>query len=121
MTVSSTVRSAASMIVSLPGSFSSKTSTANTIVASAPGCPAGAGRAPIVDRIRLLGLKDIWNFYTAPDAPTLEGKAKVLSDIFEQLEQRLINGPYFEGKRFSLVDAVFGPVFPVFRCLRPHR
>jgi glutathione S-transferase len=59
-------------------------------------------------------LNDIWGFYTAPDAPTFNGKANVLSGKFEQLEQRLTNGPYFEGKRFSLVDAVFGPVFRYF-------
>jgi glutathione S-transferase len=59
-------------------------------------------------------LNDIWGFYTAPDALTLESKAKVLAGKFDQLEQRLMKGPYFAGIHFSLVDAVFGPVFRYF-------
>ena len=38
----------------------------------------------------------------------------MLTEKFERLEQRLGTGPYFEGARFSLVDAVFGPVFRYF-------
>jgi glutathione S-transferase len=59
-------------------------------------------------------LNDIWGFYMAPDALALESKAKVLAGKFDQLEQRLIKGPYFAGIHFSLVDAVFGPVFRYF-------
>jgi glutathione S-transferase len=59
-------------------------------------------------------LNGIWAFYAAPDALTLETKAKVLGGKFGQLEDRLSDGPYFEGARFSLVDAVFGPVFRYF-------
>ena len=59
-------------------------------------------------------LSDIWGFYTAPDEATLQAKARALTDKFARLEQRLGDGPYFEGARFSLVDAVFGPVFRYF-------
>jgi glutathione S-transferase len=45
-------------------------------------------------------------------------KARALTDKFERLEARLEvrhgGGPYFDGERFSLVDAVFGPVFRYF-------
>lgn len=59
-------------------------------------------------------LNDIWGFYTAPDEPTLQAKARVLADKFARLEERLGEGPYFDGPRFSLVDAVFGPMFRYF-------
>jgi glutathione S-transferase len=59
-------------------------------------------------------LMDLWSFYTAMDEATFETKRKTLTEKFERLEQRLGDGPYFEGARFSLVDAVFGPVFRYF-------
>lgn len=59
-------------------------------------------------------LNDIWGLYTAPDAAAFGGKAKALAGKFAQVEQRLSDGPYFDGSRFSLVDAVFGPVFRYF-------
>lgn len=59
-------------------------------------------------------LNDIWGFYTAPDTTAFESKAKVLAAKFAQLERRLSAGPYFDGARFSLVDAAFGPVFRYF-------
>jgi glutathione S-transferase len=59
-------------------------------------------------------LNDIWGFYTAPDAPAFGDKARALAGKFDQLEKRLGNGPYFDGERFSLVDAVLGPVFRYF-------
>ena len=37
-----------------------------------------------------------------------------MKNKFERLEARLGSGPYFDGERFSLVDAVFGPVFRYF-------
>jgi glutathione S-transferase len=57
---------------------------------------------------------DIWNFYVATDEATFEAKRKALTEKFARLEQRLGDGPYFDGARFSLVDAVFGPVFRYF-------
>ena len=59
-------------------------------------------------------LMDIWNFYVATDEATFEAKRNALTAKFERLEQRLSDGPYFDGARFSLVDAVFGPVFRYF-------
>jgi glutathione S-transferase len=62
-------------------------------------------------------LNDISGFYTAPDRAAFLAKGKTLEQRFEQLEQRLGEGPFFEGKHFSLVDAVFGPVFRYFDVL----
>ena len=59
-------------------------------------------------------LNDISGFYTALDQVAFVAKGKTLEQRFGQLEQRLGEGPFFEGKRFSLVDAVFGPVFRYF-------
>ncbi len=59
-------------------------------------------------------LADIWGFYTAPDDAALQARASTLSDKFARLEQHLGEGPYFDGARFSLVDAVFAPAFRYF-------
>ena len=59
-------------------------------------------------------LNDIAGLYSAPDEAAFAGKAKTLSDKFARLEDRLGPAPYFEGGAFSLVDAVFGPVFRYF-------
>lgn len=59
-------------------------------------------------------LMDLWTFYTALDEAAFEVKAKQLTEKFARLEQRLGEGPYFDGARFSLVDAMFGPVFRYF-------
>jgi glutathione S-transferase len=58
-------------------------------------------------------LNDIAGFYGAVDETLFMQKARALTDKFERLEPRLGIGPYFDG-RFSLVDAVFGPVFRYF-------
>ncbi len=59
-------------------------------------------------------LADVWGFYSAPDAETFQAKIQSLSLKFERIERRLSDGPYFDGYRFSLVDAAFGPVFRYF-------
>jgi glutathione S-transferase len=59
-------------------------------------------------------LGDIWGLYSAADAAAFQAKANALRTKFGQIERRLGDGPYFDGARFSLVDAVFGPVFRYF-------
>jgi glutathione S-transferase len=59
-------------------------------------------------------LNDIAGFYAAPDEASFKSKATALSDKFAILERRLGVGSYFDGEQFSLVDAVFGPVFRYF-------
>ena len=59
-------------------------------------------------------LNDIWGFYTAPDEAALRAKATTLAEKFARIEHQLGDGPYFDGARFCLVDAVFGPVFRYF-------
>jgi glutathione S-transferase len=52
--------------------------------------------------------------YNAPDEPALHKHHADLCQRFAQLEAVLGEGPYFAGERFSMVDAVFGPVFRYF-------
>lgn len=56
-------------------------------------------------------LGDIAAFYSAPDNATLEMKAAALHSRFRLLEAQLVHGPWFSGETFSLVDAVYAPVF----------
>ena len=58
-------------------------------------------------------LNDIWGFYSAPDETAFNAKAAALREKFVRVENRL-KGPWFDGERFSLVDAVFAPVFHYF-------
>lgn len=58
-------------------------------------------------------LNDIAGLYAASDEAAFKAKAEQLRQRFERLETRLI-GPWFDGETFSLVDAVFGPVFRYF-------
>lgn len=59
-------------------------------------------------------LNDIGGFYSARHAKTLDQKTQSIKQKFARLEGELGAGPYFAGDRFSLVDAVFGPVFRYF-------
>ncbi|SHJ29780.1 glutathione S-transferase [Bradyrhizobium lablabi] len=59
-------------------------------------------------------LGDIAGFYSAPDEATFKAKASQLEQRFARLEARVAAAPWFDGEDFSLVDAVFGPVFRYF-------
>ena len=59
-------------------------------------------------------LNTIAGFYSAADERALADKATAIRTQFKQLESALGTGPYFAGNQFSIVDAVFGPVFRYF-------
>ena len=59
-------------------------------------------------------LNDIAGFYAAADEATFEARTVRLEQRFARLETRLAGSPWFDGDSFSLVDAVFGPVFRYF-------
>jgi len=60
-------------------------------------------------------LNTIWAYYTAPDPAALQAQREVLLARFAQLEAALDpRGPWFAGEAFSIVDAVFAPVFRYF-------
>jgi glutathione S-transferase len=59
-------------------------------------------------------LNDIAGFYAALDEATFKAKTAQLEQRFARLEARVVAAPWFDGANFSLVDAVFGPVFRYF-------
>jgi glutathione S-transferase len=59
-------------------------------------------------------LNDISGFYNAKDAESFEAKRAQIAERFARLETRVKAAPWFDGENFSLVDAVFGPVFRYF-------
>src|SRR5665811_1191736 len=59
-------------------------------------------------------LNDIAGFYAAKDEATFKAKASQLETRFARLEARVAAAPWFDGEGFSLVDAVFAPVFRYF-------
>jgi glutathione S-transferase len=59
-------------------------------------------------------LSDVAGLYGAPNEAAFQAKATQLEQRFARLEPRVLASPWFDGERFSLVDAVFGPVFRYF-------
>ena len=59
-------------------------------------------------------LNDIAGFYAAGDETAFKAKTIQLERRFARLEARVAAAPWFDGAEFSLVDAVFGPVFRYF-------
>jgi len=59
-------------------------------------------------------LSDLWVYETTQDRMQLEAKRKVLASKFATIETELRSGPYFAGDSFSMVDAVFAPIFRYF-------
>jgi glutathione S-transferase len=59
-------------------------------------------------------LNDIAGLYSAVDENAFAAKAAQLEQRFARLEARVVASPWFDGESFSLVDAVFGPVFRYF-------
>lgn len=59
-------------------------------------------------------LNRIARFYSAPDAQALAEEARELAAMFDRVENELDTGPWFAGQKFSLVDAVYAPIFRYF-------
>ncbi|RZN26368.1 glutathione S-transferase family protein [Bradyrhizobium sp. Leo121] len=59
-------------------------------------------------------LSDLWGLEIAKDAATFEAKREAVTAKFARVEAALGAGPYFAGEKFSLVDAVFAPIFRYF-------
>jgi glutathione S-transferase len=59
-------------------------------------------------------LNDIAGFYAAPNDVAFAAKTVQLEQRFARLEARIAASPWFDGENFSLVDAVFGPLFRYF-------
>ncbi len=62
-------------------------------------------------------LDTIAGLYNAPDEARYRDKRDTLRDRLVWLENNLTGGPYFDGSRFRLVDAAFGPMFRYFEVI----
>jgi glutathione S-transferase len=59
-------------------------------------------------------LGDLWGLETTTDAAIFETKRQAIIAKFSRVEAALGTGPFFAGQAFSLVDAVFAPIFRYF-------
>jgi glutathione S-transferase len=59
-------------------------------------------------------LSELWGLETTGDPAVFETKRKAVAAKFAQVEKTLGAGPFFAGEEFSLVDAVFAPIFRYF-------
>lgn len=59
-------------------------------------------------------LGDLWGLETTIDATVFEGKRQAIRAKLARVEAALRAGPFFAGEQFSLVDAVFAPIFRYF-------
>jgi glutathione S-transferase len=60
-------------------------------------------------------LSELWGLETTGDPAVFETKRRAVAAKFAQVEKTLGAGPYFAGENFSLVDAVFAPIFRYLR------
>ena len=61
-------------------------------------------------------LANIWTIETVKDRSAFDQSVTAVSEKFARIEDQLGAGPFFAGARFSLVDAVFAPVFRYFEA-----
>lgn len=66
-------------------------------------------------------LTDAWGYLNAKDSTAAALKAVAFRDKLHRLEDALGTGPYFAGSQFSMVDAVFAPLFRYFDGLPPEK
>lgn len=59
-------------------------------------------------------LSDVWGLETTTDAAIFERQRRAVVAKFARVEAALVSGPFFAGQNFSLVDAVFAPIFRYF-------
>lgn len=62
-------------------------------------------------------LADAWGYLNAKDSTAASMKAVAFRDKLDRLEDALCAGPYFGTSQFSMVDAVFAPLFRYFEGL----
>ncbi|HZC96847.1 MAG TPA: glutathione S-transferase family protein [Bradyrhizobium sp.] len=59
-------------------------------------------------------LSELWGLETTGDSAIFETKRLAVAAKFARVEEALGSGPFFAGNNFSLVDAVFAPIFRYF-------
>ncbi len=64
-------------------------------------------------------LAEAWQFLNATDRSTSDAKQAAFRSRLERLEAELGSSPYFAGTAFTMVDAVFAPLFRYFDIVGP--
>jgi glutathione S-transferase len=59
-------------------------------------------------------LSELWGLETTGDPAVFESKRQAVAAKFARVEEALGAGQYFASEKFSLVDAVFAPIFRYF-------
>lgn len=62
-------------------------------------------------------LGNAWKFLNATDQAIADSKRAVFREQLARIESELSSGPYFSGTKFSMVDAVYAPVFRYFSLI----
>lgn len=62
-------------------------------------------------------LGHVWQFLNATDQGVAESKRLVFREQLERIEAELSSGSYFSGTNFSMVDAVYAPIFRYFSII----
>jgi glutathione S-transferase len=62
---------------------------------------------------------EAWQFLHAKDETIADAKRAAFRDRLSTIEAALVDGPYFAGADFSLVDAVYAPLFRYFGIVDP--
>mgnify|MGYP000847625889 CR=1 FL=1 len=62
-------------------------------------------------------LGNVWQSLNATDQAMADSKRAVFREQLERIESELSSGPYFSGTKFSMVDAVYAPVFRYFSII----
>ncbi|MFW6767648.1 glutathione S-transferase family protein [Acinetobacter pittii] len=62
-------------------------------------------------------LSNAWQFLNATDQAVADSKRAVFRNQLEHIEAELGSGPYFSGANFSMVDAVYAPIFRYFSII----
>lgn len=62
-------------------------------------------------------LGNVWQSLNATDQAIADSKRAVFREQLERIESELSSGPYFSGTKFSMVDAVYAPVFRYFSII----
>lgn len=86
-----------------------------------PGEPVARARHRAWIEFGSAALADAWGYLNAKDAAAASAKAIAFRDKLVRLEDALCTGPYFGGSHFSMVDAVFAPLFRYFEGLPPEK
>ncbi|MFV2057213.1 MAG: glutathione S-transferase family protein [Thiohalomonadales bacterium] len=62
-------------------------------------------------------LANTYTYFTTDDSLQFKQTRAKLLDRFDILEEELTHTPFFNGENFSIVDAVYGPLFRVYNML----